>query len=240
MKVSDIFEQLTYGELKQHGLGGYDTKGVAEEDYPEVTSHLNLALLNLYTRFPILEKEFFLNPIIGQSLYEINSSNALSSGNADWFIEDSVEVPFLDDIIRMSAIYDVYGNELPFNDENAETSVFTPKFNTLQIPEEVSGPLSVIYRAKAPKVVAPAEDDTEEAYAAFLDTEVIIPEVLMEAAFAFIEYRVSKALGTESGISQASIAKQNYELLCTEAERRNLLNTSVNPTNTKPEMRGFV
>lgn len=240
MKVADIFEQLTYGELKQQGLGGYSNKAIAEEDYPEVTSHLNLALLNVYTRFPILEKELFITPLTGQTLYDITSANTLSSGNEDWFIEDSVEVPFEDDIIRMSSVYDAYGNEIPFNNETADVSIFTPKFNTLQIPEEIAGPLSIIYRASPIKLVPPSEDGTDEEFTAFLNTDVVLPEVLMEAVFSFIEYRVSKALGTESSITQAALAKQSYELICTEVERRNLLNTSINPTNIKPELRGFV
>lgn len=240
MKVSEIFQQLTYGELKQYGLGGFDNKAVSEDDYPELTSHLNLALLKIYTRFPILEKELVLLPSPDRTLYEVKSENALTSGNEDWFIEDSETYPFTDDIIRMSSMYDQYGEEIPVNDENANFSIFTPKFNTLQIPTEFSGALSVIYRAKPDTLVAPTDDDDEATFAAFLETDVVVPEVLIEPLFAYIEYRVAKSMGGETGLVQAATAKDQFELLCVEVERQNLLNTTTTPTDLKPEIRGFV
>ena len=58
MKLQKLFEHLTLGELKQLGIGGYEEyKAIQEKDYPEIVSHLNLGLINLYTRFPMLEKE---------------------------------------------------------------------------------------------------------------------------------------------------------------------------------------
>ncbi|CAL9954643.1 virion structural protein [Vibrio phage D292] len=240
MKVSEIFQQLTYGELKQYGIGGFDEKGVSEDDYPELTSHLNLALLKIYTRFPVLERELVLVPIFEKTMYEINSSNTFSSGNPDWFIQDTAEMPFTDDIVRMSTVFDQYGNEVPINDENADFSVFTPKHNTLQIPMNVSGSLAVIYRAKPDTLVAPTEDDDEATFAAFLDTDVVVPEVLVEALFAYVEYRVAKSMGGESGLVQATAAKDLFERLCVEVEKQNLLNTTVTPTDLKPEIRGFV
>ena len=51
MYIKDIFEQLTVGELSNLALGGGDNGAVKVADYPKVLAHINLGLLNLYTRF---------------------------------------------------------------------------------------------------------------------------------------------------------------------------------------------
>ena len=50
MKLSYILQNLTYGELKQLGVGGFDDGSIQPENYVEVIGHINLALQNLYTR----------------------------------------------------------------------------------------------------------------------------------------------------------------------------------------------
>ncbi|AUR97929.1 virion structural protein [Vibrio phage 1.245.O._10N.261.54.C7] len=236
MQISEIFNQLAYGELKQHGIGGQGD-GIQPESYPELVAHLNFSLLNIYTRFPVLEKELILNPLLNKTLYKLDPSNAFSSGNEDWFIEDSIECPFLGDILRLNAVYKEDGTELMFNDEHADETIYTPSYNMVQIPLSITGPLYFIYRGKPERVVAPADENEIDD---FLNQEVTIPDVLTEALFAYIEYRVCKGIGGELGLAQASVAKQQYELSCVEVESRNLLNTSAHATSIKPEKGGWV
>ena len=84
MKLSTIFSHLTFGELKQFGIGGYeDYKEIQPENYEEVVNHINLALLNLYTRFPILEKEDTFPTEIDKKTYPLPEAcirvNAISN-----------------------------------------------------------------------------------------------------------------------------------------------------------------
>ena len=55
MKVSDVFSELVYGELSAHALA---MDGVLTDvGKVRVLRHMEMGLLDLYTRFPLLNKE---------------------------------------------------------------------------------------------------------------------------------------------------------------------------------------
>lgn len=53
MLLSELFDQLTYGELSSLFMGGVDCTGIQSESYPQVVSYVNMGLLAIYTRFPV-------------------------------------------------------------------------------------------------------------------------------------------------------------------------------------------
>ncbi len=59
MKLSEFFDLLEYGELANLPLSGNidSPKGIREQDYPVLISHLNLALTDLHTKFNLKERE---------------------------------------------------------------------------------------------------------------------------------------------------------------------------------------
>lgn len=207
MKLSTIFSHLTFGELKQFGVGGYeDFKAIQPENYEEIVNHIDLALLNLYTRFPILEKEHSFTTELDTTLY-----------------------PLPEDCLRVNAVY-CDSSELPINDEYAEASAFISSYNQLQLPFATgTEQIYLIYRAEPVKLTGSS-----------LDEEVSIPESLLEALLAYVEYRVRKSQGGPEGMQLAMAAKQNYEMFCEAVERRNVLNNADASTNMKPTMNGWV
>ena len=56
MLLSDLFEQLTYGELSQLEYSGVDDEGFTVNDYKRVIPHINLGLAELHKRFLIREE----------------------------------------------------------------------------------------------------------------------------------------------------------------------------------------
>lgn len=217
MQLRDIFAQLTYGELKQQGIGGFEEGGIQEENYPELVSHLNLALLNVYTRFPVVESSWTLTTEPDKTIYDVDTN-----------------------VLRLNSAFDSEGEEVPLNDENAEVSIFTPTYSTVQVPLSLTGSIEFLYRSKPTVIVAPGEDATTSEIEDFLNQEVLLPETLAEVTFSYVEYRTLKAAGGELSLTQANQVKQNYEVMCAEIERRNVLNTSVTPTSIKPELGGWV
>jgi len=207
MKLSTIFSHLTFGELKQFGIGGYeDYKEIQPDNYEEVVNHINLALLNLYTRFPILEKEDTFPTEEGKTLY-----------------------PLPEDCIRVNAVF-CDGTELPLNDEYAETSAFISSFNELQLPFATgSETIYVIYQAEPVPVTGTT-----------LTEEVNLPDSLLEALLAYVEYRVRKSQGGQEGVQLAMAAKQTYEMMCVEIEKHNVFNSADASKNLKPELNGWV
>ncbi len=240
MKISTVLEQLTFGELKMLDLGGFTTdKSVQPANYAELLTHIRAGLLKLYTRFPIRERELkiIINP--ARTLYQLSPTKSFSSGSIDWFIQDSIESPFLGDILSISSVYDECGNPITLNDPNACTPVFIPTYETLQIPRESEGVLYVIYRAK-PDVIATPDITSEEEIAAFLDTDLFLPDILQDALAAFVESRAYKSRNAEGSLVQSQAAMVNYENLCIDIEYRNTLNTSSLVSNVKLVERGFI
>ena len=223
MKLQKLFEHLTLGELKQLGIGGYEEyKAIQEKDYPEIVSHLNLGLINLYTRFPLLEKELVLETRPDQQLYVLSSKYA--EPNKGWYIQGANN----DDLIRINSAY-LGDTELPINDEYSATGIYLPSYNSIQIPFATgSEEISIIYRAKPEKV--PLD----------LEYEIPLPEVLTEALLVFIEYRIRKSMGGEQGTVLGQQALQMYEMFCGEIERKNILNNADNSVCIRARERGWV
>jgi len=236
MKLSYILQNLTYGELKQLGVGGFDDGSVQPENYVEVIGHINLALQNLYTRFPVNEKEIILKTDGTSTIYRVHSSYAISNNPTTGYLMDTVESPFKDDILRINAVYDAVGRNLAINDANSERSVFIPSYDRIQIPYAILGQeFALIYRASHELIVVPPITADLD-----LDQDVYIPESLLEPLLVYVSYRIQKGQGGELGIGLASATKQHYEDLCLEVEVRNVLNNASNVMNIKPELGGWV
>jgi hypothetical protein len=236
MKLSDIFDQLTFGELKQVGMGGFEEGAIQPENYREVVNHLNLALVNLYTRFPIKEKQLILKTKEGQTKYPLLKQYAYSVDPVNYTIVDTLDAPFLEDILRIDAAFDVYGMEYFINDNHAANSLFTTSYDEVTVPWATGDELiSIAYRAKPTKIVVPAAAATLN-----LSQAVHIPDTLLEPVLVYIEYRVMKSRGGDAGLAQAGMAKAHYDTLCTEIEERNILRNANNTTNIKPELNNWI
>jgi hypothetical protein len=235
MELQSIFDNLTYGELRQVSLGGYKEGGVQEKDYQELVQHINMAMTELYTRFPINEKEFMLYTLEGKTVYDINTKYSFSADpqEEDWYIQDTVDDPFMDDILRINGVFNCAGIELPINDEFSCDSVFLPSFRSIQIPfAKGNEEFCFVYRARPTKISPALPLD--------LTQDVYLPEVLLEPLLTYIEYRVHKSRGGEAGLAQAGVAKRHFEELCAQIEVRNVLNNANNTTNIKFELNGWV
>ena len=235
MKLSHIFENLTYGELKQLGIGGFEEEGIQPENYVELVGHINLALQSLYTKFPLHEKELVIETQEDVFLYHLTAANARSV-NVGGYIVDTVGTPFLEDVLRINIVRDSEGVFVPMNDTSLTTSVFTPAYDQLKIPfatgEEV---FTLEYRAGPIVITVPTDPATLD-----LEQEVYLPDTLLEALLVYVSYRIHKGQGGELGLGLSSATKQHYEGLVAEVGELNLCNDAKNVTNIKPEMGGWV
>ena len=53
MLLSELFDQLTFGELSQIYVAGRDEIGIQAADYEKIIPHINLGLTELHKRFEI-------------------------------------------------------------------------------------------------------------------------------------------------------------------------------------------
>lgn len=225
MTLNEIITDLQYGELSSHGMFA---TALTEENKSKIIANINVALTDLYTRFPLLTRELTLKQIEGITTYPLIRGNAVSSGNSLGFIMDSPMYPFLGDVIQIQEVYDEYGNTIHLNTINACIGVATPAPDVLQVASPLEGEvLFVIYQAKHPEVTLSTVD-------------LLLPAQFKSALLAYVASRVY-AGGTSvehSTISNTLYSK--YELFCTQLRMYGVDNSDYSLANPKPMLGGWV
>lgn len=234
MNVTQFLQRMSYGPLSNIAAGNNGDGTIKEDRVPTLVTYLNEALLRLYTRFDLREKEVIIEQLEAVTSYQINSQHSLSyfatHPEAVAFIQDSIADPFVDDLIKILAVYDANACKLPLNDDHACNSLFTPQFDTLQVPSPITGsPLYIIYQARHLELSPDA-----------LDTEIALPAVLEEAAISYVASKIYSAMNGQEHRIKAMDHMGNYEAVCNEVEDRDLVNSSLSFSHQKLDQRGFV
>jgi len=258
MFLSEIFDQLTYGELTQLSAGGVHTEGILEQDYPKVISQINLGLTELHKRFDIKRSEVTVQQHDHIQLYFLNSKFAETNkpervddpddpnnlkpvvpGISEYYIIDSPAYPFQDDVLRIERIFNELGEELYLNQDSPYTqhsnkywSVHTPTYNSIQVPyPDNENQMIVTYRANHPRIPLVGTDPKT--------TEVDLPSSLLECLLLYIAARYNVNRGTELSLSEGQLFMTKFEMSCKKIEELNLMNSN-DSFNTRFEMNGWV
>ena len=118
------------------------------------------------------------------------------------------------------------------NDPEDSTSVFFPRWDTVQVPESVgASSIHLVYQVKAPKIAGNAVPQ---------DTEVDLPDILLEPLLAYVASRINSSRGSKEGIQEGISQMNKYELLCMQLKNANILNNGEQVTNRKLEARGWL
>ena len=224
MLLSDLFEQLTVGELSQMSLSGIDSLGVDECNYPRIVPHIQLGLTELYKRFPIKKEEVIVQQYDHIVNYILDSKYAITNleSNAQTkYIIDSPYQPFTNNVLRIETIHDEEGRTLFLNDTEEYWSIYTSSYNTIQVPlPEKENAMSVIYRADHDKIPIIELDP--------YTTNIDIPPGLLEALLLYVAARFYTNLGDEGGNNYMI----KFEASCQKAQDYNIINKDVT-TNIK-------
>lgn len=228
MKLQTVFDDLMYGELSKHGMSA---EGVySENDKAKLVHHINVALTELYTRFPLLTKEVAIEQKSGITQYHLNSKYAVSNTESTEtkYIIDTFDKPFINDVIRVEQLYDEVGNEISLNDPSTCLVAFQPAVDILEIPNPVdTNMLFAIYRAQHPKVTT-------------VTTDLLLPEHLKPALLAYVAYRVYSGGTAQEHVNLANIMQSKYELFCTQQREYGMTNQDDNAGNCKPHLGGWI
>lgn len=233
MKLDELFEQLGFGELSQHKVSSSGI--IIPSEYPAVISHINRALTALHSRFPLSHKELNLIQFEGITDYHFDTKYSVSAEDpsvTDKYIYDTVERPFLDDLIRIESAYDSLGYNIPLNDEAKTASWFTPTNDMVQIPCPSEGAIATImYRANHAKLESNPVDPSI--------INIDIPACLEGALGAHIASRAFVSLGNQTSAQLSSFYAQLYKSEIQQVERLNLLQSSTDSSNYKFVMGGW-
>ena len=231
MKLQEIFNQLTYGELSQLSIGGGEAGAIAPANYDRVLAHINLALTALYKRFPLKENRVMIELQPGRLTYPVHSKYAVNGRNSREpvrYIKDTVAEPFRDDIHKIERVYSSSGLEFGLNDLEDPLSMHTPTATVLRVPANIVTPpvdldeqlrtatLEVVYRANHAIIVGDGVDLDPEA------VEVELPYSHLEPLLYFVAARVHTPTGMSNETNMGNTYAAKYEQSCMEIETRNL------------------
>lgn len=214
MRLVDILKDLTYGELSDLHIGNLiPGEGDNEPDphqYEQIVGYINLGLKELYKRFYLKSREIYIELQDELSVYKLSSDYAQANTasaipEADRYIADSVDSPFLDDLLKIECVFDEAGAQIALNDHDDENSIFTPTYRSLQVPYPATGTtLAVQYRAAPDKIIAtPA---TEAA-----DVEVELPNSLHDALLYYVGSRAHRATDMEKSADYWQMFKKSCD-----------------------------
>ena len=206
MKLQEIFDQLTHGELSQLSMGGGEAGVINETNYQRVLPHINLALTSLYKRFNLKEKRLAITLQREADTYQLN----------------------VEDILKIEKVLTDDEFELSLNREGDKYSCFTPTLTTLRLPKEIMAQgadlpdeyktdgLTVVYRANHPKLVMKFGVLRSEA------TNVELPSSHLQALLYFVASRAHNPIGMTNEFNAGNNYYAKYEAECQELEAKGL------------------
>lgn len=236
MDVLDLFRLLSHGELSNLAMGNEGSGSIRAESQPRLVTYIDEALLRLYSRFPLKERELLLELHAHLPSYRLLPRFArtyIPSDDIDnepiRYIRDTEQNPFTGDLIKVLMVGDTAGVELPLNDDQHYNSLFTPNPTTLQVPRPKNGMvLSIVYQARHQQIQGN------------LATPIEIPDVFLGALTAYVAYKVFSHMNTQESTAKAQEHLAMYEKICADATEYDLTNSAGPRTNTRFSTRGWI
>lgn len=239
MKLSEVFFQLTYGELSQLNLGGAELGTISTENYPIVMAHINLGLTALYSRFALKEGRVTFTLQEGRVVYSLSTDEDIV------FVDELGTEEFADDILKIEGVYVDSGTELSLNDKSDVYSCFTPSESVLRVSKDVvnkavdlpvellTDNLLVVYRANHPKLLYTGMN--------FTPSKVVVelPYSHLEALLFYVASRVHNPIGMTNEFHAGNSYAAKYEKACQMLELKSL-QVDQGSQNNKLEAKGFV
>lgn len=235
---SELLEQLQSAEFSKVSITDMDTGVIKKESYNRLISLVNAGCAALYRQFELKNSSLLLRTTKGKVRYVLESEQALSN-NPTGYIVDTVDDPFLNDVMEIKAIQDLEGRELILNnyrervttDTQAEyttrhlgLSFFTLDYRTLRIPHGLVGTdLVVNYRCN---FVPIKQLEGDPAQFDVTSITLAIPPAYLNALSFYMASRLANAQGAETigrGIfHQGNNYQQKYEAECAALKQQGL------------------
>lgn len=204
MKLSTIIEQARGGELK-----GLSTR---DKDNSSIIHYINLGLTALYTRFNIKMDEFIVALEDGITNYPLYGNPKVTKSSIGG-IPVGLDT---DEVMLIVTAYDESGRVLAINNEKDPSSIFTPSYNEVQIPNSKTGEyISCVYKVN-PKFIDVDAD---------VNSEIVdIPLPLLEPLLHYIGYRAHGSVNGEIN-AENNTHYMRFEASCKRVEDLGVLNS---------------
>jgi len=229
MTLQDLITTLTNGELVQIRID------IDAGDQPQLIRYISMGLTELYTRFPLKDREVFVQQYDDITLYKLSSEYAItnteSTATPKYVIDNAS--PFTDDIIRVDAAYNEAGVELPINDYSDAESIMMSAYNEVQVPRPVgTNSMSFVYRANHPALDPNVVDPST--------VTIELPVSHLTALIFYVGFRYHSFDMTQDAQAVSMAYYQKYIAETQMLEKLNVLNDSDTDTNIKLIQGGWV
>lgn len=241
MKVSELFRELSYGELSNLAISGSGSGTIITAKQPQVIQMTRKGLTALFSRFLLRQKDLVVEQMAGITTYVLSSKHSWVQGSApdDLYIKDTEDDPFKDDLLKVLEVWNVEGFRMALNDRHATYSLFTPTPSTLQVPEPVDGqPFALVYQADHPTLLDVAPEGSLDNF--LLDQIIDIPHYLNNALQLYVAHKVFSGMTGQENLLKSQELLAAYETDCLRVELGDLASQSSHTSHTKLESRGFV
>lgn len=231
MKLQDIFDQLTYGELSMLNLAERVDGAIDETHYPKLLAFVNLGLDALYKRFDLKIGKVDLILLPDTSTYFIESRFVIGnrkSREGIRYLQEDPYTPFIDDVLKIEKVFTKDKVPLFLNQWGNPYSILNKTVTRLEVPvdianQEVSLPeelktpyLTLEYRAKHPKLVIPM------GYFDPARVNIELPDAYLQALLLFIASRAHSPMGMVGEGQVGAMWFTRYEAECARLEAENL------------------
>jgi len=219
MLLSELFEQLTYGELSNLKIGGKSLGDIEAGSYPAIVSHVNMGLTALHKLFPLSCKEIVVQQYEDIGVYKLHTDfavNGTTGSEATKYLIDTAASPFENTVLMIDKVVDENANTLFLNELTETKSLFTPSYNTLQVPNPTTSVLGVTYRAKHATIEA---DNLEPE-----TVELVIPESLLEPLLYYIASRAFMGTPAIDGVDRSALYFGRYQASIARFKEEGLIN----------------
>lgn len=230
MLLSEVFEQLSKGELRQLAVANSSSSVKESDQVNYLVPHVNLALSALHRRFPLRTSDLYIELQDGQTEYVIHHRYAESNINSMEpvkYIKD-LNKPFKDNMMKIDQIFNMANEPIPLNDSADPNSISTTNYNTLVVPYPKQGELLRIrYRADHPKLT---NDDLDAE-----NVEIDLPWTFLEPLVYHISSRLHASTPNMTHESEQPVYIQLFEKACQEIEAKNILHREQTVTDSFTE-----
>ena len=208
MKLSDIYDQLAYGELRQVVMGTSTMPitdlGIPADKQAEIYPFVTLGITELHKRF---------------KLREATTTVTLVANQADYSLATVTDFMQLE---RITGTLNEKDYEIPVN-SRLDYAIRTPFYNTLTLPTDSekaawlleTTAITVTYRANHPTL------DANIAKAAPTITEIYLSEMFLEPLLFYIASRVTSSFGASGQFHEGNNYAAKFEQSVARLQQEN-------------------
>lgn len=197
MELSKVLRRARTTELKQ----------LSDKDKTDevLIGYVNMALEDMYSRFMLSTEEIIISLQDGKTLYKLDGTDP------DVTVRGATIDP--DDILMLVQAFDEKG-EIPLNDDNDDTSIYTVSYDMVQVPVTANQTyISIIYKP------VPVEVMYDEVEGVLVEQNVRLPRGLLAALMQFLAFKA----GASRDENDSTNYETQYENECQKALDRGIV-----------------